>query len=68
MHTMCPHPFSAMVGLIEELREKSIMVALITGNGKRSCDITLKQFSMETVFDRVETGVSFNRKSKSEAM
>lgn len=67
MHVMCPHPFGEVVELIEELKEKSIVVVLITGKGERSCDITLKQFGMETVFDRIETGTPY-KNIKSEAM
>ncbi|MCD8179393.1 MAG: HAD family hydrolase [Tannerellaceae bacterium] len=56
MHYMAPTPFKGIKELIRELKSRHITVALITGKGKGSCDITLKQFGMETVFDRVATG------------
>lgn len=67
MHGLCPRPFEGMPRLIKDLKEKSIPVALVTGKGKRSCDITLKHFFMERYFDSIETGSS-QKNRKSEAM
>lgn len=67
MHIMCPHPLEGIVELIKELKEKSISVALITGKGEKSCAITLKQFGMNTCFDRIETGIP-ERNRKPEAI
>lgn len=67
MHTICPTPFDGIMGWLEELKEKSIHVALITGKGKKSCAITLKIFGLETYFDRIETG-SAQKNRKAEAM
>lgn len=67
MHVLCPYPFKGIPALINELNEKGKIVVLITGKGIKSCAITLKQFGMETCFDRVETGSS-EKNRKSEAM
>lgn len=67
MHILCPSPFGGIPELINELHERAITVVLITGKGVKSCAITLKQFGMETCFDRIETGSS-KRNNKSEAM
>jgi len=67
MHALCPHPFDGIVKLIEELKDRSIPVVLITGKGKGSCQITLQWFEMENYFDRIETG-SPEKNRKSEAM
>lgn len=67
MHILCPRPFEGISALINELHEKGKTVALITGKGEISCAITLKQFGMETCFDRIETG-SAEKNRKSEAM
>lgn len=65
MHTLCPRPFKGIIELINELKSKSITVALITGKGKKSCDITLRQFAMNKCFDKIETGSPVkNRKSE----
>ena len=65
MHLFCPDPFDGVKELIAELKNSSTTIALITGKGKRSCEITLQQFSMENYFDRIETGsAEKNRKSE----
>ena len=64
---MCPTPFEGIRELITLLKQKGIIVVLITGKGAKSCDITLRQFSMETSFAKVVTG-SAERNIKSEAL
>lgn len=66
MHAIkCPHPFEGIAKLIGELKKKSIVIALVTGKGKKSCIITLKQFNMEGCFDCIKTGSSErNRKAE----
>jgi phosphoglycolate phosphatase len=66
-HNTCPAPFEGIKELIAELKNRNITVALITGKGKRSCQITLEQFGMENSFDHIETGVP-DRNIKSEAL
>ena len=56
MHDMCPTPFDGMVEIIEQLRAKEIIVGMVTGKGKPSCDISLKYYGLENCFDAVETG------------
>lgn len=53
---MCPRPFPGIRKLITDLKQSGIIVALITGKGAKSCDITLQQFDMNTLFDKVLTG------------
>ena len=51
------HPdFDGITELIEKLKKKSILIALVTGKGEKSCAITLRQFNMDTCFDKVKTG------------
>ena len=59
MHIMCPRPFDGITELIEKLKKKSILIALVTGKGEKSCAITLRQFNMDTCFDKVKTGNPF---------
>lgn len=56
MHDMCPEPFDGMVDIIEQLRSKSVIVGMVTGKGRLSCDISLKYYGLENSFDMVETG------------
>lgn len=67
IHEICPQPFSGIWDLIEELKSKAISIALITGKGERSCDITLRKFGMEYCFDQIITG-NPQRNTKSDAI
>ena len=67
IHEICPQPFSGIRDLIEDLKSKAIFIALITGKGERSCDITLRKFGMENCFDQILTG-NPQRNTKSEAI
>ena len=67
MHTISLQPFMGIRELITELKENSIIVSLITGKGQRSCDITLRHFEMEALFDNVSVG-SPERNTKAESM
>lgn len=64
---MCPKPFEGIHELITLLKQKDIIVALITGKGAKSCDITLQQFNMENCFAKIITG-NAERNIKSEAL
>ena len=61
MHIMCPRPFDGITELIEKLKKKSIPIALVTGKGEKSCAITLRQFNMDTCFDKVKNWKSFQK-------
>ncbi|MSL10540.1 HAD hydrolase-like protein [Escherichia coli] len=65
--TMCPEPFEGIRELITLLKQNGIIVVLITGKGAKSCDITLRQFSMESCFAKAVTG-NAERNIKSEAL
>ena len=65
--TMCPRPFVGIRKHISELRENGIIVALVTGKGECSCNITLRQFDMLDSFDKVLTG-SAERNIKADAL
>jgi phosphoglycolate phosphatase len=67
MHGMCASPFGGVKELIRKLRSRNVMVALVTGKGRVSCEITLEQFGMKSCFDCIETG-SPERNRKAEAL
>jgi len=52
----CNKPFPGIAELIEELKGRNILTALITGKGKETCDMTLEQFEMQHSFCAIETG------------
>ena len=64
---MCPHPFPGIRKLIAALKQNGIIVALVTGKGLKSCNITLRQFNMNTLFDKVLTG-SAERNIKADSL
>lgn len=56
LHGMCSTPFEGMEDILKWLKSKNIIVALVTGKGRKSCDITLDVYQMADFFDMVETG------------
>ncbi|HUP13684.1 MAG TPA: HAD family hydrolase, partial [Niastella sp.] len=56
-HEMCPSPFEGIEGLLKTLKEKGTRIAMVTGKGKYSTAISLKQFGLENYFEAVETGM-----------
>lgn len=67
LHHMCPEPFPGICELIDFLKEKHIIVALITGKGEKSCDITLKKLGLNNTFVEIVTG-SEKSPNKAEAI
>ncbi len=55
-HDMCPEPFEGIPDLLKTLKSKNVRIALATGKGKPSNDISLRCFKLTDSFDRVETG------------
>ena len=55
-HAMCCELFTGMMDTLELLKKNSIKTALVTGKGKDSCAITLKELGLEKYFEIVETG------------
>lgn len=56
MHNNCKEPFPEVCDLIKYLKEKNVIVALITGKGQKSCDISLKKLGMESYFSDIMVG------------
>ncbi len=56
MHHLCYEPFEGIVELLSDLRNKKVKIAMVTGKGKYSTDISLKQFDLGGFFELIETG------------
>lgn len=56
LHPMCPAPFDGIPSLLRRLKEKGLIVGLVTGKGRRSCDISLEAYGLVDLFDAVEAG------------
>ena len=56
MHKECTDVFQGIKELIDDLIEKGVKVVLITGKGKKSCDITLGELNLVDRFEQIITG------------
>lgn len=56
-HEMCPEPFEGIAELLQMLKEKGVRIAMVTGKGKHSTAISLRQFRLENYFEAIETGM-----------
>ena len=56
MHSNCWKPFSQIGDLILYLKEKGVIVPLVTGKGQVSCDISLKMIDMRNCFSEIMPG------------
>ena len=56
-HDMCPAPFEGIPELLASLKEKGIRIAMMTGKGKLSADISLDKFGIAHYFELLETGM-----------
>lgn len=56
LHRNTTEPFPGIRELILWLKANQILIALITGKGKKSCSISLKALQMEHVFDEIRYG------------
>jgi phosphoglycolate phosphatase/pyrophosphatase PpaX len=56
LHEICPAMFDGIEPLLAGLQNKSVGMAMVTGKGKRSTAISLKQFNATHFFDIIETG------------
>ncbi len=57
-HEMCPAPFDGVVELLEHLKSNNIRVAMVTGKGEHSTEISLQKFKIKSYFESVETGMA----------
>ncbi len=56
MHHICLKPFDGITELLSALRNKNVKIAMVTGKGKHSTDISIKQFDLGGFFELIETG------------
>ena len=55
-HVEVPDPFPGIVPLLERLRAAGVRLALVTGKGPRSAQISLDVLGLAHLFDIIETG------------
>ena len=56
LHQMCPEPFEGVVNLLNILKNRQVRLAMVTGKGKYSTEISLRKFGLTHFFEKIETG------------
>ncbi|MGV3616581.1 MAG: HAD family hydrolase [Fimbriimonas sp.] len=56
LHVACEAPFPGVREMLDELRAQGVLLALVTGKGARSCEISLRRMGLADEFSHVETG------------
>jgi HAD superfamily hydrolase (TIGR01549 family) len=56
LHSMCAEPFEGIRELLDTLKNKGVYIAMVTGKGKYSTDISLTYFGLTHYFEIIETG------------
>src|ERR1700712_3767187 len=57
LHGMCPDAFDGIKDLLDTLKSKSVHIAMVTGKGKYSTEISLQQFGLGHFSEIIETGI-----------
>jgi phosphoglycolate phosphatase-like HAD superfamily hydrolase/ADP-ribose pyrophosphatase YjhB (NUDIX family) len=56
LHAEYPEPFAGIVQLLEGLRKRNVRLALVTGKGPRSAEISMRVLGLGQYFEFVEAG------------
>ncbi|TYP74500.1 HAD family hydrolase [Paenibacillus methanolicus] len=56
LHHVCAKPFDGIVEILDWAKRSGIRLAMVTGKGQRSTDITLRVFGLDAYFEVIETG------------
>ena len=57
LHDMCAQPFEGVIELLELLKERGILTAMVTGKGRNSAVMSLERFDISQYFEVLETGM-----------
>ncbi|MGL4943287.1 MAG: HAD family hydrolase [Thermoguttaceae bacterium] len=57
LHCMCSTPFDGIVELLHSLKDQAHILALVTGKGPHSLEISMDVLGLNNIFDAIETGV-----------
>jgi phosphoglycolate phosphatase-like HAD superfamily hydrolase len=58
LHTMCPRPFDGIEALLQLLQDRGVRLAIATGKGKYTTDLSLHHFGLTSYFEKIENGSS----------
>lgn len=56
-HDLCPAPFDGIPELLQQIKQKGLRIALVTGKSQESAAIDIAYFGLQHIFEVIETGV-----------
>ena len=56
LHSMCPQAFEGIVEVLQTLQNRGIHLAIATGKGKESSELSLQQFGIASFFSIIKNG------------
>jgi phosphoglycolate phosphatase/pyrophosphatase PpaX len=56
LHNICPQAFDGIKEILNFLRSRCVRLAMVTGKGKYSTDISLNRFDIKNLFESIATG------------
>ncbi|WP_199619529.1 HAD family hydrolase [Paenibacillus alkalitolerans] len=56
LHVMCEAPFDGIIEVLEFAKNRNVHLAMVTGKGERSTEITLSVYGIRSYFEIIETG------------
>jgi len=57
LHHHCPAPFDGIIELLDYLQHHGLRIAMVTGKGPKSTEISLHKFGIKHYFSPIETGM-----------
>ena len=67
LHDSCPEPFAGVLEMLTDLKARGVKLALVTGKGQGSADISLARLNLLPFFEHIEVGSPLGPR-KSEAI
>jgi len=67
LHDSCTEPFAGVIEMLTDLQARGVKLALVTGKGQGSADITLARLDLTRFFEHIEVGSPLGPR-KSEAI
>lgn len=55
-HELAANPFPGMLDLLDRLADAAVRLAVVTGKGRRSADLSLRHWGIHDRFDPIEAG------------
>jgi phosphoglycolate phosphatase/pyrophosphatase PpaX len=56
LHGMCAAPFEGITEVLDYAKSRNVRLAMVTGKGARSAEVTLDIFGIRSYFEVIETG------------